>query len=65
MTFQPESAADVAAASAAFLTNVLPDLLTLPPAERFARLAAHFETSILAYCNVVGDRTFPPEPSFN
>lgn len=41
--------ADVSAASAAFLFNLLPALLELPAAERYERLVTHFEACLVAY----------------
>ena len=63
MPYREEQAQDVAAASAAYLIDILPELLQLSPPEQFRRLADHFETSILAYCDAV--RGFAPELSRN
>jgi hypothetical protein len=40
---------DVAAASAAYLWNILPEIAKLPCVEGFERLAEHFRTAFLAY----------------
>lgn len=62
---RPDSdlAGDVCAASAAYLLNVLPDLVTLPATELFNRLAAHFEAALAAYRD--GMNGWIPEPSRN
>lgn len=39
---------DVSAASAAYLVNLLPELMTLPKAELFDALYQHFMTAFLA-----------------
>jgi hypothetical protein len=54
---------DVCAASAAYLFNVLPELVKLPAPEQFKRLAAHFEAALLAYRD--GMSGWIPEPSPN
>jgi hypothetical protein len=57
-------ASDVAAASAAYLFNCLPELTKLPASECFQRLEAHIHTSIIAYLE--GLRNWGvPEPSKN
>ncbi|QJW94195.1 hypothetical protein [Frigoriglobus tundricola] len=65
MPLRPNSALadDVCAASAAYLFNLLPDLVKLPAPEQFQRLAAHFEAALLAYHD--GINGWLPEPSQN
>ena len=41
--------ADVAAASAAYLYNCLPEILKLTPSEQYARLQRHFEAALAAF----------------
>lgn len=57
-------AVDVAAASAAHLVNLLPALMALDPAERYARLRAHLEGSLIAYRDLAGG-FHAPSPSAN
>ena len=55
---------DVAASSAAYLYNLLPELMKLSDQERFARLELHFRANIQAFL----DCALPlrlPEPSAN
>lgn len=40
---------DVAAAGAAYLVNVLPELMTLPKSELFDALRVHLRASLAAY----------------
>ena len=63
MNHDPDLADDVAAASAAYLFNVLPEILKLPASERYARLAVHFEACLCAYKD--GLAGWVPEPSKN
>ena len=65
MSYEPEPACDVAAASAALLVNLWPDLVKLPAKDRFRRCREIIESSIYAYCELVGGRVFLPEPSLN
>ena len=44
-----DPADDVAAASAAFLFNLLPAIAALPAPEAFERLAGHFRANLTAY----------------
>ena len=60
MPYRGERVRDVAAASAAYLIDILPELLKLSPPDRFRRLADCFETNILAFCDAV--RGFDPGP---
>ena len=57
------TADDVAAASAAYLDTILYDLLTLPPKERFERLALHFRANLEAFQEAQARRI--PVPSDN
>ena len=59
-----ERAEDVAAASAAYLLNILPGIVASDPSEGFRRLSIHIQTVILAY---VGENVgfCVPEPSEN
>ncbi len=57
-------AEDVCAASAAYLFNLLPELVKLPATEQFERLAAHFEAAITAYVDGLAGWIIP-EPSKN
>jgi hypothetical protein len=41
--------ADVAAASAAYLYNCLPEILKLTPSEQYERLRVHIETALIAF----------------
>lgn len=54
---------EVCAASAAYLFNLLPQLVQLPAAEQFKRLASHFESALLAFHDSLPPRV--PEPSPN
>ncbi len=56
MTLRQRIVDDVAAASAAHLYNVLPEIAKLSPPEQYRRLKAHFETALLAYANAVDGR---------
>ena len=58
-------AKDVAAASAAYLFNILPEIMKLPAPEAYARLQAHIHTAILVYADGLNNWGFPPEPSDN
>jgi hypothetical protein len=60
----PNLAEDVCAASAAYVVDVLPELMKLPPAEQFARLAAYFEAALMAYRDGLAG-WIAPEPSKN
>jgi hypothetical protein len=59
-----QRAEDVAAASAAYLWNILPGLIESTPCEGFERLACYIQTAIRAY---FGDQEsfLVPEPSVN
>ena len=59
-----ESDDDIAAACAAYLYNVLPDILLLPPGRQFERLQVHF-LACLAARECRPGRTFPPRPGDN
>jgi hypothetical protein len=63
MTLDAQLADDVAAASAAYLFNVLPSIVALPPPEAFERLKGHFEAALAAYAD--GTDGWIPEPSDN
>lgn len=54
-------AADVAAASAAYLWDVLPEILKTAPEEAVRRLALHFETAIRACFEGRENWGFPPD----
>ena len=56
---------DVAAASAAYLYNMLPRLVELPAKEVYRQLAAHFEAALCAYRDSLNNWTIPAEPSRN
>ena len=58
-------AEDVAAASAALLWNILPDIVKLPACEGYARLQEHLEACIFAYRESLSGFGLPPEPSDN
>ena len=45
----PKLAADVAAASAAYLFDILPSILALPPPEAYERIKAVFAAASQAY----------------
>lgn len=55
---------DVAAASAAYLFNVLPEITKLPATEQYERLKLHFSTAFLAYQDAQAGWVWP-EPSLN
>ncbi len=62
-----QHAYDVAAASAAYAFNVLPQIIALPASDAFLRLHDLFHTAILAYTDP-GHGWEPvrvPEPSTN
>ena len=63
------TAEDVAAASAAYLFNVLPGITALPAPEAFERLKLHFETAIMTYQRMAAEGahacTRLPQPSQN
>lgn len=52
---------DVAEMSAAFLFNLLPDLMTLPAGERHQALVRHFEACLAAYREFQQHRLEPSE----
>jgi hypothetical protein len=54
-------AEDVAAASAAYLWDVWPEIAKAPPEEAIRRLALHFGTAIRAYLEGLENWGFPPE----
>jgi hypothetical protein len=54
-------AEDVAAASAAYLWGVLPEILKTAPEEAVRRLAQHFETAIRAYLDGRENWDFLPD----
>jgi hypothetical protein len=54
-------AEDVAAASAAYLWDVLPEILKSAPEEAVRRLALHFETAIRAYLEGLENWGFLPD----
>jgi hypothetical protein len=56
---------DVAAASAALLFNLLPEIVKLPAPEAYARLQSHIHAALLAYAESLEGWGFPPEPSVN
>jgi hypothetical protein len=58
---------DLAAASAAYLFNLLPGIVNLPASERFTRLAAHIEGAVVAYADAKQGwyEGRIPEPSVN
>ena len=58
-------AEDVAAASAAYAFNVLPEISNLPATEFYRRLSELFLTAILAYCECQHSWAIPPMPSKN
>lgn len=61
-----QAADDVAAASAAYLWNVLPSIAELPDTDGFARLKMHFLTAIQVYQGEVdGETPASAEPSPN
>ncbi len=63
--FKAEHKEDVAAASAAVLFNVLPELMKLPAPERYARLVGH-QLGCLAAYDDLREATHPlPHPSLN
>ena len=53
-------AGDVAAASAAYLWDVLPEILKTAPEDAVRWLALHFETAIRAYLDGRENWGFPP-----
>lgn len=53
-------AGDVAAASAAYLFNVLPEILKLPASEQYERLRLHIEAAFLAYRDAQDGWVPPP-----
>jgi hypothetical protein len=55
---------DVAAASAALLYNLLPEILRLAPGEQYRRLVDHLLGCLAAYDDVP-DEFHLPEPSRN
>jgi hypothetical protein len=57
-------ASDVAAASAAYIVLLMPELVTLPEPDLHARLQEHFETAIRAYFEFLTEG-FPPDFSEN
>lgn len=54
---------EVCAASAAYLFNLMPELVKLPATEQFKRLVAHFEAALLAFHDNLPP--WVPEPSQN
>ncbi len=64
MPLLKQLAEDVAAASAAYLVNVLPEIIKLPASQMFERLKTHFSTAFLAYSEGLENWGFP-EPSEN
>jgi hypothetical protein len=59
---EPEQLTEtVAAASAAYVYTLLPDLAALPPRAAFERLKAHFEAALIAYTDGL-DGWGEPEP---
>ncbi|QJW98493.1 hypothetical protein [Frigoriglobus tundricola] len=54
-------AGDVAAASAVYLWDVLPEILNSTSEEAVRRLALHFETAIRAYLEGRENWGFPPD----
>lgn len=53
---------DVTEMSAAFLFNLLPDLMKLDACDRYAALVKHFEACLAAYRDC---QQWQPEPSEN
>ena len=51
---------DIGAASAAYLWDVLPEIVSAGRDEAFHRLAVHFETAIRAYFEALENWGFPP-----
>ena len=64
MNHDPELVEDIALTSAAYLITVLPEVLKLPPSDRFDRLASHFEAALAAYRQGLAGWVVP-EPSVN
>lgn len=56
---------DVAAASAAYLFNMLPEIVKLAAPEAYAQLQTHIHSALIAYAESLNNWGFPPEPSVN
>jgi hypothetical protein len=64
--YDPERIKDTSAASAAYLFNLLPELMRATDDERYERLACHFEANIAAFIHGCrGWEAAIPEPSSN
>jgi hypothetical protein len=65
MRLPPQLTEKVCAAKAAYLWNILPELIKLPCVEGYERLRAHLEGMLAACHEAMVNWGLPPEPSEN